>query len=43
MGGGDCVGGGEVLEEYAGLVEVVDEGLAERVRGEARAARALLN
>ena len=40
---GDFVGGAVELEEYAGLVEVVDEGLAERVRGEARAARALLN
>jgi hypothetical protein len=35
--------GEEELEEYAGLVEVVDEVLAERVREEARAARALLN
>jgi hypothetical protein len=31
------------MEEYAGLVEVVDTTLAERVRQEARAARALLN
>jgi regulator of sirC expression with transglutaminase-like and TPR domain len=40
---GDFLGGAAELEEYAGLVEVVDEGTAERVRGEAFAARALLN
>ncbi|MCX4764780.1 transglutaminase-like domain-containing protein [Streptomyces sp. NBC_01275] len=40
---GDFLGGAAEMEEYAGLVEVVDEGLAERVRGEAAAARAMLN
>ncbi|MFF4883717.1 tetratricopeptide repeat protein [Streptomyces nigra] len=40
---GDFVGGAVELEEYAELIEVVDEGAAERVRAEARAARALLN
>ncbi|MEU5767140.1 transglutaminase-like domain-containing protein [Streptomyces asoensis] len=40
---GDFLGGAAELEEYAGLVEVVDEGAAERVRKEAFAARALLN
>lgn len=40
---GDFVGGAVELEEYAGLVEVVDEGTAERVRKEAFAARAMLN
>jgi regulator of sirC expression with transglutaminase-like and TPR domain len=39
----EFVAGAEEMETYADLVEVVDEGLAERVRGEARAARALLN
>ncbi|SES46241.1 Regulator of sirC expression, contains transglutaminase-like and TPR domains [Streptomyces sp. yr375] len=40
---GDFVGGAEEMEEYAGLVEVVDEAMAERVRKEAFAARAMLN
>ncbi|WP_333738019.1 transglutaminase-like domain-containing protein [Streptomyces sp. IBSBF 2806] len=40
---GDFVGGAVELEEYASLVEVVDEATAERVRKEAFAARALLN
>ncbi|MER6788895.1 transglutaminase-like domain-containing protein [Streptomyces sp. NPDC000658] len=40
---GDFVGGAVELEEYAALVEVVDEATAERVRKEAFAARALLN
>ncbi|MDX3530672.1 transglutaminase-like domain-containing protein [Streptomyces sp. ID05-39B] len=40
---GQFVEGAEEMEEYAGLVEVVDATLAERVRQEARAARALLN
>jgi regulator of sirC expression with transglutaminase-like and TPR domain len=40
---GEFVAGAEEMETYAELVEVVDERLAERVRGEARAARALLN
>jgi regulator of sirC expression with transglutaminase-like and TPR domain len=40
---GDFVGGAAELEEYAGLVEVVDAALAERVREEALAARALMN
>ncbi|MCF2538727.1 transglutaminase family protein [Streptomyces nigra] len=40
---GDFVRGAVELEEYAELIEVVDEGAAERVRAEARAARALLN
>ncbi|MFF5182446.1 tetratricopeptide repeat protein [Streptomyces sp. NPDC000345] len=40
---GDFVGGAAELEEYADLVEVVDEGTAERVRREAQAARAMLN
>lgn len=40
---GDFVRGAEEMEEYAALVEVVDEALAERVRQEARKARALLN
>ncbi|MGV9237772.1 transglutaminase family protein [Streptomyces nigra] len=40
---GDFVRGALELEEYAELIEVVDEGAAERVRAEARAARALLN
>lgn len=40
---GQFVEGAEEMEEYAGLVEVVDAALAERVRQEARAARALLN
>ncbi|MFE0253596.1 tetratricopeptide repeat protein [Streptomyces sp. NPDC059010] len=40
---GDFVDGAVELEEYAELISAVDEGAAERVRGEARAARALLN
>ncbi|MFI5794838.1 tetratricopeptide repeat protein [Streptomyces sp. NPDC051677] len=40
---GDFLGGAAELEEYAELVEVVDEGAAERVRKEAFAARAMLN
>ncbi|MFJ8084111.1 tetratricopeptide repeat protein [Streptomyces sp. NPDC096205] len=40
---GEFVAGAEEMETYAELVEVVDESLAERVRGEALAARALLN
>ncbi len=40
---GDFVDGAAELEEYAELISVVDEGAAERVRGEARAARAMLN
>ncbi|WP_369225222.1 transglutaminase-like domain-containing protein [Streptomyces sp. R39] len=40
---GDFVDGAEELEQYAGLIDVVDESAAEKVRGEARAARARLN
>ncbi|KUO04415.1 transglutaminase-like domain-containing protein [Streptomyces caeruleatus] len=40
---GDFVDGAVGLEEYAELISGVDEGAAERVRGEARAARAMLN
>ncbi|MFF9057727.1 tetratricopeptide repeat protein [Streptomyces sp. NPDC014882] len=40
---GEFVQGAEEMEEYATLVEVVDEALAERIRQEARGARALLN
>ncbi|MFD9392911.1 tetratricopeptide repeat protein [Streptomyces sp. NPDC060000] len=40
---GDFIGGAAEMEEYAGLVEVVDVGAAERVRKEAFAARSLLN
>ncbi|MFI2430780.1 tetratricopeptide repeat protein [Streptomyces sp. NPDC018693] len=40
---GDFVEGAEAMEEYADLVEVVDEALAEKVRAQARGARALLN
>jgi regulator of sirC expression with transglutaminase-like and TPR domain len=40
---GDFVAGAVELEEYAELICEVDEGAAERVRGEARAARAMLN
>ncbi|MGV9554376.1 transglutaminase family protein [Streptomyces sp. NPDC003522] len=43
VGRGEFVRGAEEMEEYASLVEVVDEALAERVRREARGARALLN
>lgn len=40
---GDFVDGAVELEEYAELISVVDEGAAERMRAEARAARAMLN
>ncbi|MEV6946027.1 transglutaminase-like domain-containing protein [Streptomyces sp. NPDC051172] len=40
---GDFVEGAVELEAYAGVVAAVDESAAERVRGQARAARALLN
>ncbi|WP_037676276.1 transglutaminase-like domain-containing protein [Streptomyces griseus] len=40
---GDFVGGAAELESYAELVEVVDETAAEKVRGQAMAARARLN
>ncbi|GEC09135.1 hypothetical protein SSP24_67900 [Streptomyces spinoverrucosus] len=40
---GDFLGAAEELDAYAEVVGAVDEGAAERVRGEARAARALLN
>ncbi|MFF8970513.1 transglutaminase-like domain-containing protein [Streptomyces sp. NPDC014995] len=40
---GEFLDGAAEMEEYAGLVEVVDPGLAERVLREARAARAMLN
>ncbi|MFE9019825.1 tetratricopeptide repeat protein [Streptomyces sp. NPDC007808] len=40
---GEFVEGAAELEEYAELVGAVDEGAAERVREQARAARALLN
>ncbi|MER5937785.1 transglutaminase-like domain-containing protein [Streptomyces sp. NPDC001928] len=40
---GDFVEGAVELEEYAELICAVDEGAAEQVRGQARAARALLN
>ncbi|MFF4896917.1 tetratricopeptide repeat protein [Streptomyces sp. NPDC001068] len=40
---GDFTDGAEELEEYAGLIEAVDEAAAEKVRGEARSARARLN
>ncbi|MEU1848291.1 transglutaminase-like domain-containing protein [Streptomyces sp. NPDC019990] len=40
---GDFVGGAEEMETYADVVSAVDEGAAERVRGEASAARAMLN
>ena len=40
---GDFVDGAVELEQYAELISAVDEGAAERVRGQARAARALLN
>lgn len=40
---GDFVGGALELEAYAELVSVVDESTAEQVRGQAQAARALLN
>ncbi|MBK3643189.1 transglutaminase-like domain-containing protein [Streptomyces sp. MBT33] len=40
---GDFVDGAVELEEYAELISAVDEGAAERVRGQARSARAMLN
>ncbi|MEU9393801.1 transglutaminase-like domain-containing protein [Streptomyces sp. NPDC048324] len=40
---GDFVEGAVELEEYAELIDAVDEGAAERVRGQARSARAMLN
>ncbi|MGW2571361.1 transglutaminase family protein [Streptomyces sp. NPDC001537] len=40
---GDFVDGAVELEAYAELISTVDEVAAERVRGQARAARALLN
>ncbi|MEU9588685.1 transglutaminase-like domain-containing protein [Streptomyces sp. NPDC048193] len=40
---GEFVAGAVELDAYADVVGVVDEGAAEKVRGEARAARALLN
>ncbi|RPF36035.1 transglutaminase-like domain-containing protein [Streptomyces sp. TLI_185] len=40
---GDFVDGAAELEEYAEVLAGVDEAAAERVRGQARAARALLN
>ncbi|MFI9614742.1 transglutaminase-like domain-containing protein [Streptomyces sp. NPDC052023] len=40
---GDFMGGAAELDAYAEVVGAVDEGAAEKVRGEARAARALLN
>ncbi|MGW1543888.1 transglutaminase-like domain-containing protein [Streptomyces sp. NPDC002309] len=40
---GEFLDGAAQLDAYAEVVEAVDEGAAERVRGEARAARALLN
>ncbi|MEV0173441.1 transglutaminase-like domain-containing protein [Streptomyces sp. NPDC050803] len=40
---GDFLAGAAELEEYAELVAAVDEPAAEQVRGQARAARAMLN
>ncbi|GHE51570.1 hypothetical protein GCM10014715_00170 [Streptomyces spiralis] len=40
---GDFVSGAQELEAYAEVVGAVDEAAAERVRGQARAARAMLN
>ncbi|MFE7815727.1 transglutaminase-like domain-containing protein [Streptomyces sp. NPDC057433] len=40
---GDVLDGAEELEAYADVVAAVDEPAADRIRGEARAARALLN
>lgn len=40
---GDFLEGAAELEAYAEVVVAVDEGAAERVRGQARAARAMLN
>ncbi|WP_128434469.1 transglutaminase-like domain-containing protein [Streptomyces cyaneus] len=40
---GDFVEGAVELESYAEMISAVDEGAAERVRGQARAARAMLN
>ncbi|NYV78685.1 tetratricopeptide repeat protein, partial [Streptomyces sp. UH6] len=43
VGRGEFMAGAEELEVYADVVEAVDEELAERVRGQARSARARLN
>lgn len=43
VGRGDFLGGALELEAYAEVVRAVDEGAAERMRGEAHAARAMLN
>ncbi|MCW5253260.1 transglutaminase-like domain-containing protein [Streptomyces sp. SHP 1-2] len=43
VGRGDFAAGADELEAYAEVVEAVDEEAAERLLGEARAARALLN
>lgn len=43
VGRGEFADGAVELEAYAEVVEAVDEGTAERVRGEARLARAMLN
>ncbi|NUS28479.1 MAG: tetratricopeptide repeat protein, partial [Streptomyces sp.] len=40
---GDFLAGASELEAYAEVVGAVDEGAAERVRGQARSARAMLN
>ena len=40
---GEFVAGAQELEAYAEVVAAVDEGAGERLRGEARAARAMLN
>ena len=40
---GEFLEGAAELEAYAEVVVAVDEGAAERVRGQARAARAMLN
>ncbi|MGY0069586.1 transglutaminase family protein [Streptomyces sp. QTS137] len=40
---GDLLAGAEELETYADVVAAMDEPTADRIRGEARAARALLN
>jgi regulator of sirC expression with transglutaminase-like and TPR domain len=40
---GDFLGGAAELEAYADVVEAVDKQTAERVRGQAQAARAMLN
>lgn len=43
VGRGDFLGGAVELEAYAEVLGAVDEGAADRVRGEAHAARAMLN